>query len=650
MSVFCTVEKLKNEKYNPILIFKLQKSNTVFGPSYLDSLPNHENSFALGFQTEAQKEMLLKHSHKILCIDATHGTNHYDFFLLSLHIQDEYGQGYPVAHFITNVLDFQTLLALFHSLRCRVPDLKVNTVITDDDSISFQAFNSVFGPNIKHLLCQWHVYNAWKRQLLSKVHDKSHRDKMLEELLKIMYENSSENFDNRLSVFLNDYSNKWQKFTDYFVKNYSARKTLWATCFRQFPHGYTNTNNYCESFHSQLKTVYFDRKYNRRIDELISTLLNMEIDRFLKYSNNVANNVPTKSYFAKTIKEKHDMGVKIPNNNIIKQDDHWLVKSQAVKQKVFTVRKVTDVCLLFDHCSSKCSEINCAALCSHLYRCSCQDSSNLCKHIHKVRLVDSGFKTCITDNYYEGEIGENVSGIDPKILNLELNNISSATESFCSKEVECKKLCSELLELIKIPRVKEVMLTDAISCLNTLVAGMRGIVNHENIPVSVAPKLYVAPNQKIPPQNNFFKTSQRNKRKKFFLGESSKKKRQQINEKNVDDPDNSIEQEVPLKSSGEISNCVSSNVFNKLNRMNVNNPTATIVTINNINLSFYMLKCLDPFITLEEENYLKYRVSHTIELNHRGIVMPLLSALNVQVHGIAKKEVMWFLREEWTGV
>ncbi|GBM76227.1 hypothetical protein AVEN_105410-1 [Araneus ventricosus] len=267
MSVFCTVEKLKNENYNPI--FKLQKSNTVFAPSNLDSLPNHENSFVLGFQTEAQKEMLLKHSHKILYIDATHGTNHYDFFLLSLHIQDEYGQGYPVAHFITNVLDFETFLALFNSLRCRVPDLKVNTVITDDDSISFQTFNSVFGPNIKHLLCQWHVYNAWKRQLVSKVHDKSHRDKMLEELLKI---------------------------------------------------------------------------------------------------------------------------------------------------------------------NSKCAEINCAALCSHLYRCSCQDSSNLCKRIHKVRLVDSGFKTCITDNYYEDEIGGNVSGIDPKILNLELNNISSATESFCSKK------------------------------------------------------------------------------------------------------------------------------------------------------------------------------------------------------------------------
>ncbi|KAF8786012.1 hypothetical protein HNY73_011491 [Argiope bruennichi] len=205
MSVFCTVEKLKNEKYNPILIFKLQKSDTIFGPSYLDSLPNRENS--LGFQIEVQKDMLMKYSHKILCIDATHGTNHYDFFLLSLHVQDEYGQGYPVAHFITNDLGFRTLVALFSSLHYLIPNLKVNTVMTNDDGFTFNAFNSVFGPDIKHLLCQWHVYRAWKRQLTVKVHDKCLRMKMSYELLNIMNEKSLEDFENKVSIFISKYLN-----------------------------------------------------------------------------------------------------------------------------------------------------------------------------------------------------------------------------------------------------------------------------------------------------------------------------------------------------------------------------------------------------------------------------------------------------------
>ncbi|KAF8784272.1 PiggyBac transposable element-derived protein like [Argiope bruennichi] len=254
MSVSCIVEELRKEPYNPILIFKLQKSKTIWGPAHLDNLQNYESSFALGLQTKAQKDMLVKHSDKILCIDATHGTNFYDFYLLSLHVQDEYGQGYPVAHFITNDLDYHTLIALFSSLHCRIPDLNVNTVMTDDDGYSFKAFNSVFGPNIKHLLCQWHVFRAWKRQLSSK-----------------------------------------------------------------------------------LKTIYLERKYNRRIDDLVSTLLEMERDRFLKYSCNVINNIPTHSKFTKTVKEKHDRAVKIQNTDVIEYDNHWEVKSQSVKGKIYVL-------------------------------------------------------------------------------------------------------------------------------------------------------------------------------------------------------------------------------------------------------------------------------------------------------------------------
>ncbi|KAF8793492.1 Transposon Tf2-9 polyprotein like [Argiope bruennichi] len=76
---------------------------------------------------------------------------------------DEYGQGYP--HFITNNLDYHTLIALFSRLHCQIPDLNINTKMTDDDVYSFKPFNSVFGPNIKHLLLR---FRAWKKQLTSK--------------------------------------------------------------------------------------------------------------------------------------------------------------------------------------------------------------------------------------------------------------------------------------------------------------------------------------------------------------------------------------------------------------------------------------------------------------------------------------------------
>ncbi|GBO09239.1 hypothetical protein AVEN_51863-1, partial [Araneus ventricosus] len=59
-SVVSIVECLRKEPYDPILIFKLQNSTTLYGPSDLDYLPTSQTSFALGFQTEHQRDMLVR--------------------------------------------------------------------------------------------------------------------------------------------------------------------------------------------------------------------------------------------------------------------------------------------------------------------------------------------------------------------------------------------------------------------------------------------------------------------------------------------------------------------------------------------------------------------------------------------------------------
>ncbi|GBN90899.1 hypothetical protein AVEN_16145-1, partial [Araneus ventricosus] len=287
--------------------------------------------------------------------------------------------------------------------------------------------------------------------------------------------------------------------------------------------------------------------------------------------------------------------------DVVEYDGHWEVKSQSVKGKVYMVRKVADSCGLMDHCYFKCANINCAALCSHLYDCSCEEDSNLCKHIHKVHILYSEIKTHVTDDFIEIDNEENSSAISSEILNVD---ILSNTESCRSKVTECKKLCSEILELIEIPRVKEVMLNNAVSCLSTLVASMRGVLNLKNNLVSIAPQLYVAPNQKIIPQVKFYRTSQRKKRKGSFAKNSNKKQR--LSEIFFDEPDDPVERESGVKSfSDENSECAGFSVFQKFNKINVKNPTATMLTINDIDLSFYMLKSLDPYITVEEEECLK---------------------------------------------
>lgn len=87
MSISLLVKELKQEPFDPILIYKPQGE-------VVDTYPSLEkNSFLLALQTEFQQELYRKYAGKILCIDATHGTNAYRFKLISCIVQDDYGKG-----------------------------------------------------------------------------------------------------------------------------------------------------------------------------------------------------------------------------------------------------------------------------------------------------------------------------------------------------------------------------------------------------------------------------------------------------------------------------------------------------------------------------------------------------------------------------
>ncbi|GBN90485.1 hypothetical protein AVEN_111572-1 [Araneus ventricosus] len=246
-SVVSIVECLRKEPYDPILIFKLQNSTTLYGPSDLDYLPTSQTSFALGFQTEHQRDMLVSNSDKVLCIDSTHKTNQYDVYLINLIVPDNYGKGCPVAHFITNYLDINTMICLFSSLKVKIPGLNVNCIMTDDDQNTFEAFNVVFGPNIRHLLCKWHVFRSWSRQLYAKVSNKQLVKEMKVRLKELLNVKERDAFEKLLAEFENIHFTKSPEFVDYFKKHYCNRVQLWSASYRNFPHASTETNNYCES-------------------------------------------------------------------------------------------------------------------------------------------------------------------------------------------------------------------------------------------------------------------------------------------------------------------------------------------------------------------------------------------------------------------
>ena len=86
-SVSILVSELREESFDPVLIFKPQGSKSPEHP-YLS-----EESFILAIQTKFQLELYKKHASKILCIDSTHGTNQYRFKPITIVVLDDLGKG-----------------------------------------------------------------------------------------------------------------------------------------------------------------------------------------------------------------------------------------------------------------------------------------------------------------------------------------------------------------------------------------------------------------------------------------------------------------------------------------------------------------------------------------------------------------------------
>ena len=65
----------------------------------MDNLADRD--LLLGIQTEFQCDLLQQFGVEAMCMDSTHGTTHYDFYLTTLPIVDEWEEEVPVAWLVS---------------------------------------------------------------------------------------------------------------------------------------------------------------------------------------------------------------------------------------------------------------------------------------------------------------------------------------------------------------------------------------------------------------------------------------------------------------------------------------------------------------------------------------------------------------------
>ena len=119
-------------------------------------------------------------------------------------------------------------------------------------------------------------------------------------------------FKSKLPEFCSLAEESYPKFYDYFKNAFLQREKLRAYCFRESTAA--NTNMALECFHRVLQSVYFNRKRNRRVDNLLSELLKTVRDKTFEAWAKFEKGKRTKKI--REIDQRHKLSLEIEKNRI----------------------------------------------------------------------------------------------------------------------------------------------------------------------------------------------------------------------------------------------------------------------------------------------------------------------------------------------
>ena len=373
ISVNAWVEEMMSLPYNPVLFYKPQGTTDPNGNLA-------DNDFLLVIQTEFMRDMFSRFGNNAVCMDTTHGTNAYDFNLITAVVIDEYGEGIPVMWAISNRQDTDTLITVLRAVEMRSGQVTPRWFTSDDAQQFFNAWETVFGTEgCNKLLCAWHLDRSWRCALNNLISNVTNRLEVYHHLRVLLQERNEADFRVLLQQFLAFVEESQPSFAAYFKANYSTRIMQWAPCYRHKTA--VNTNMFLETFHRLVKVVYL-HKQNRRLDHLIVTLMKIARDKTFERLCKVEKG--KNSHRISQINKRHKAAMQMKSSySQLEDNTGWKIASEQLKGVNYTVLKEDQQC----NCKMKCASCR---VCIHMYSCMCMDvtiHTTVCKHIHFIKMA-----------------------------------------------------------------------------------------------------------------------------------------------------------------------------------------------------------------------------------------------------------------------
>ena len=101
-------------------------------------------TFLIGIQTSFQGDMLKKFGTEAVCMVSIHGTNMYDFFLITILILDDLGEGVPVGWIVCNWEDLAVIRQVLMKIKEKCGDIHTKIFMSDDADNFYNAWKGIF--------------------------------------------------------------------------------------------------------------------------------------------------------------------------------------------------------------------------------------------------------------------------------------------------------------------------------------------------------------------------------------------------------------------------------------------------------------------------------------------------------------------------
>ncbi len=336
--------------------------------------------------TEFQEKTLKDFGSGMVCMDATHCQENYEYQLITIYATNE-RVWCPMIYCVTNTVSLRAIRFFLSKVRERIGHINCSLFLSDDRPPFYEAWCNVMTIPEFHFVHLWCLERNWKENILKMKCSDGMKTAIFNELRFMLIQSNEKAFIRQLAKFIENlhFESRLADFCAYFQSEFAERTGRWASCYWRSTGFSFNTQFELENLHKRLYDEYHRGVNSQKMSDCLNALINIAHARD-QISTTIASICGNSCEIRdRNIQNGHKRGVCIKRSEINQiSNSVYKVNTNKSKNDAYNIRWLdAKKC----KCQSRC---NVCGICVHECSCTCVDYAinfNICEHMHACAII-----------------------------------------------------------------------------------------------------------------------------------------------------------------------------------------------------------------------------------------------------------------------